>query len=177
VQSIINAIHSFDVQATRWVQLSPAWTGKIYAYGTRLGSDKLLPVLTIAGAVFFLQQHNLVYALAFGLAGGAMLIISGLKEVFRRARPANEYAALQKGFSFPSGHAGHSIIFYGLVAYILYTTVGGTWATTGVAACIAVIILVGSSRVYLGAHFPSDVLAAWLLGSIFVSLIINYVGI
>lgn len=88
-----------------------------------------------------------------------------LKLVFRRPRPDVLRLVEQSGYSFPSGHAMNSMIFYGLAAYLLVRR-GRHWSRYLVAGFVAVLVLlIGLSRIYLGVHYASDVLAGFLIGA------------
>jgi undecaprenyl-diphosphatase len=100
-----------------------------------------------------------------------MLMNVGLKHLFQRARPSPDEPLVQlTTFSFPSGHGVASMVFYGVVCALLIAHARSLPArVAGTLACVAMIAAVCFSRVYLGAHYLSDVLAsvcvgtAWLL--------------
>jgi undecaprenyl-diphosphatase len=106
-----------------------------------------------------------------------MLGFSGLKDLIRRARPENDFAAGLRGFSFPSGHTSHSLLVYGLLGYLAFKYLPHPWGVVVAGLAGGFIFLVGLSRVYLGAHFPTDVLGAWLLAGGALWLIIRLSGI
>lgn len=99
------------------------------------------------------------------VAVGTLIVGSLLKLILRRDRPVTEYVEhmFLDTFSFPSGHAAGSVPVFGLVAYLLLQT-GSAW---GIAAALLIAVLtflIGVSRVYLGAHYASDVLGGWVVG-------------
>jgi undecaprenyl-diphosphatase len=106
--------------------------------------------------------------------GGASIVNALLKLVFQRPRPELAFVHLDT-YSFPSGHAAASSATFATMAYLLgcrhHSTAARIWIGLGAAAAIA---LVGFSRLYLGAHYLSDVLAgisfgiAWAAGSVLV---------
>jgi len=120
-------------------------------------------------------------------SGSTKLIISGvaipitvgigalLKLLVERARPISEYSAHLGTFSFPSGHSTGSVVAYGLLAYFAYVKLPGPWGVIAAFFLLTVPIAVGISRIHLGAHYPSDVLAGWLLG--LLGLLIIIIGI
>lgn len=102
------------------------------------------------------------------LAGGAN---QGLKRLFERARPGDNPLITVGGFSFPSGHSMGAMAIYGMLIYAVWHT---AWSVRRKAAFTAalsfLILLVGISRIYLGVHFASDVLAGFGAGLASLSL-------
>ena len=116
---------------------------------------------------------NIAYAsLACLVALGGNTI---LKHVIHRSRPDTMYVDNMRfhSFSFPSGHAFGSMVFYGLIAYLALQHLPKPWNVIVAVVLAIAIVLVGVSRVYLGAHFPSDVMAGWLLGALSLVIIIK----
>jgi membrane-associated phospholipid phosphatase len=106
--------------------------------------------------------------LVFAWAGS--FISYTTKLLIRRPRPSGEgitvVVANLKDTSFPSGHTLHYTAFWGFVTYLLYTKLKGTWLRFGPVGIIGTMIgMVGPSRVYLGHHWLTDVLASYSLGS------------
>ena len=96
-------------------------------------------------------------------AGG--LVVLGLKALFARDRPADQIIQAT-GFSFPSGHAFASTVFYGMMVYLVFRLTERTWARAMAVVIGPLMILsVGLSRVYLNVHYLSDVLGGWLAGA------------
>ncbi len=98
-----------------------------------------------------------------------------LKGLIARPRPplgAEELAALGvDSFAFPSGHAQSFTIFYGFLAYVIWQQAPQAWLRwLGAAAMLTMIVLVGISRIYLGVHWPSDVLGAYCIGVLWLLL-------
>lgn len=107
------------------------------------------------------------------------LIGRGLSEVQKywiaRARPdLGAHLVVVKTSSFPSGHATSSMIFYLTMALAL--TVGTRWHRPAVAGAILLSLLVGTSRVMLGVHWPSDVIGGWAFGMLWVLLTLRLAG-
>lgn len=109
------------------------------------------------------------------VALGTIIVSSVLKLILRRSRPESDYVHTMflRTFSFPSGHAAGSVVSYGALAFIL----AGIWNPFAIVLAITAIVvccLIGISRVYLGAHYPSDVVGGWIVGGL--GLIIIVVG-
>ena len=108
-----------------------------------------------------------------------VLIGRGLSEAQKywiaRARPDLEpHLVVVKTSSFPSGHATSSMIFYTVVALTL--SVGTRWHRPAVAGAILLSLLIGTSRVMLGVHWPSDVIGGWAFGLLWVLLTLKLAG-
>ena len=140
---------------------------------TQLASPIFLIVLTILLIVFIKNNKIRKYICA-------NLIIStilnfGLKNIVRRARPDEFRIIEESGYSFPSGHSMVSMAFYGLLIYLIYKKVNNKYLKNFLIILLSIIILlIGLSRIYLGVHYTSDVLAGFLLG---ISYLIIFVSI
>jgi undecaprenyl-diphosphatase len=113
-------------------------------------------------------QHAFTYAVI------AFIFNTILKLVLRRKRPHGlviETLGL-RSYSFPSGHAFGTIIFYGLFSYLAFKYWAHPWDIIFCTLLATLIFSIGVSRIYLDAHYPSDVVAGWLLGSISL-LVVN----
>ena len=148
--------------------LGPAWLREVMRDITALGSTFVLLLVTFASIVFLVLTKNRHAALLVLVAVlGGMLLSTLLKAGFDRARPdvvmhtTRVYSA-----SFPSGHAMMSAVVYLTLGALLAATQQGKRLKLYILALGAVLtLLVGISRVYLGVHWPTDVLAGWALGA------------
>lgn len=96
------------------------------------------------------------------LASGLLIYI--IKEIVQRARPENALI-LESGFSFPSGHALISVVFFGFLIYFALKNMKNKSAKITISIIlIAVILFIGKSRLILNVHWFSDVLAGFFLG-------------
>ncbi|HHY90236.1 MAG TPA: phosphatase PAP2 family protein [Clostridiales bacterium] len=124
--------------------------------------------LVIAGVLIYFKKTK--QALFFSLnVLGLWLFNEMLKQVFRRPRPLEPRLVHVSGYSFPSGH---SMVFMGLSAWVIYYILRNV-RNRRMAVLISILILiyavlVGLSRVYLGVHYFSDVLAGWTIGILWV---------
>jgi len=138
---------------------------------TELGSSwavtTVAVVLLVGGSLAGRPRDALVGAATIALGAG---IIEIVKRFVARTRPEIlEPILVETGFSFPSGHAANAMIAYGIVAIV----VGRTGLRRGTRLALQVVLgsviaLVGLSRVWLGVHHPSDVIAGWVLGAVAV---------
>jgi membrane-associated phospholipid phosphatase len=123
---------------------------------------------------FFLLLHKRLADVAglFISSFGCGLAVLVLKFLIQRPRPPISYQAYLEGpyYSFPSAHAGLSMAFYGFCVYLLLQTFP-TPTRRFLIACLPVLIfLIGFSRLYLGVHYLSDVVAGFAIGAVFVWL-------
>ncbi|MBT2569632.1 phosphatase PAP2 family protein [Planococcus sp. ISL-110] len=140
---------------------------------TEMGSVWFLTVLSISVlAVLGFKMKDKWGMLFFIIAvGGGSLLTLLLKNLYVRERPSINAEIDALGYSFPSGHSMGSLIFYGFVMYLIIRTRQGPWIHwLTVAVLSGLIIAIGISRIYLGAHFPSDVLAGYIAGAIWLIL-------
>ncbi|MEG0268287.1 MAG: phosphatase PAP2 family protein [Carnobacterium sp.] len=97
-----------------------------------------------------------------------------VKIIFHRERPTIEHLVIQGGFSFPSGHSMGSLICYGGLAFLTFHLYKkSTPSLVVLLVTILFILLIGLSRIYVGVHFPSDVIGGYLLGASWLTLMIG----
>ncbi len=135
---------------------------------TALGGFTVLTIITLAvtGFLMFLGSRRIA-GIALTAVTGGMLLTHFLKEGFNRARPdLVPHRVLVTNASFSSGHTMMAAVVYLTLGVLLARTLPHRRLRVFVITVSAVIaILVGVSRVYLGVHWPTDVLAGWTLGS------------
>ncbi|UFU01219.1 phosphatase PAP2 family protein [Radiobacillus kanasensis] len=149
--------------------------------------DLVMLFITELGSVWFLTICSILVILilwlrskdGWGIAAFFLAIAGGgtitrvLKQHYDRGRPSINPEIDAVGFSFPSGHSMGSLIFYGFMIYLLLKSRNPKsikWALISISSTL--IFLIGFSRVYLGAHYPSDVLAGYLAGTAWLMLCI-----
>lgn len=98
-------------------------------------------------------------------------IVKAIKLLVGRERPVADLYTGVESFSFPSGHMTNSMVIYGALAMLAARAFSGAGRAVALAGLTALIVSIGASRVYLGAHWPSDVVAAILLASAMLSII------
>lgn len=151
--------------------LRTAWVDDAMVTATELGSAAVaLPVIAAVALLLALVRSWRTLAYWLAAVGVAQALVWTLKLTVERARPTALYSGAEQ-FSFPSGHAASSIVLYGFLAFLLARgrSVRGRIALT-LAAALA-IGLIAFSRLYLGAHWLSDVLAGLSLGTAWVALL------
>jgi undecaprenyl-diphosphatase len=149
------------------VPAGPYWLPGVMRDLTALGSAPVLVlfVLAVGGSLLARRQHHALALLLAATIGG-ILLNDFLKGIFARPRPIAELHLTEvRSLSFPSGHAMESAIIYLTLAALLarlVTTRALKLYFIGLA--MFMIFVIGLSRVYLGVHYPSDVLAGWSAG-------------
>ena len=164
-QMVLDALRPTADPHDAW---GPWWLEEAAADLTSLGGIAVLGLFATVAVVFLLIQRKRLSALmlTLGLAGG-VLLSEGLKAVFDRERPPELYQAVDTiNASFPSGHALLSAVFY-LSLGVMLTRAFPRHRVKGFVLGVAIVItlLVGVTRVYLGAHWATDVLAGWSVGA------------
>jgi undecaprenyl-diphosphatase len=153
--------------------LGPSWLEESARDITGLGGYAILTIMTLAALAYLLMAGKRGAALlVVGAVVGGMLLSTALKFGFERPRPdLVPHATRVYTASFPSGHAMLSAVTY-LTLGALLTRVQKRRRVRAFIMGLAVVItlLVGASRVYLGVHWPSDVLAGWSVGAAWASL-------
>ncbi|KDA00827.1 phosphatase PAP2 family protein [Hyphomonas oceanitis] len=102
---------------------------------------------------------------------GTSLLVSTIKIIVHRARPIQDLYSGVDAYSFPSGHMTNSTVILGVLVLIVARTWSGPLRMFMVALLAGLIVLVGLSRIYLGAHWPTDVIGGALLGATILVLI------
>ena len=139
---------------------------------TELGSTGAVSL--VAGLVAALGiavgpwRHGVIGAATIAIASAA---VEGVKAVIARERPdLLEPIVVEHGFSFPSGHSTLSMVAYGILAVLVLRSRLPRPVRGGLAVALAVlVVLVGISRVWLGVHYPTDVIAGWTTGVLVVA--------
>ncbi len=144
---------------------------------TFLGQPFFTVGIALAVAVYGFYKTNEKLILAGSVAAITFGVCSVLKAFLKRDRPETDYVnnMFFDTFSFPSGHAAGAIVSYGLLAYFAFLYLPGPWNIVAVIALGLLIFLIGISRIYLGAHYPTDVVGGWLLGAVGLFVIIHYI--
>ena len=162
--TITNFIYSFR---------SPPVT-EVMMYFTYLGSAMVLFTLSIITIIFiskFRKKDVLIY---LGILYSAVLLNLVLKYMYQRPRPDDFPLIHENSLSFPSGHAMNSFVFFAALSYFIFRETRNIKIGLVVSVISLIIIgLIGISRVYLGVHYPSDVIGGFIAGFLwFVSAIL-----
>lgn len=150
---------------------------KIFLLFTYLGNWQFIISLgaIIAIALVLLKEKRKLAFLIIGFVGGELLSVV-FKLLMHRARPDIGFSLVsQSGYAFPSGHAAMSLIFYGMICYGFLKVFKKQWLKLSlVILAVTLIFFISFSRIYLGVHWVSDILAGWAIGIAFLILLITF---
>ena len=150
---------------------------RVFVFFTNIGSPVAMAVISLVGVVTaFVRRHRRLALAWVSAVGGGAILDAILKVTIHRDRPQYAAAFLHgTTYSFPSGHAMGSVIGYGFLAYaIILTTRWAGWHRRVVFAGAALLtLLIGLSRVYIGVHYPSDVVGGWAAGVAWLAVCIT----
>lgn len=161
----------FDLAVRAWIHqfASPAMTRAMTVI-SMLGYKILIAELVVALVVFLYLRWRRAAALLAVTMAGALVLDLALKYAFHRPRPQVFFGAEPHSYSFPSGHALCSFCFYVVMAGLIAARTQSLALRVMVGAlAAALVIAIGLSRVYLGMHYPSDVLGGYLAAAVWVS--------
>lgn len=145
--------------------------GNYFRYVTELGDTFVYLIIILF--VFFTTKKYDITLQVIGNVAGAFIINFIFKNIFMRARPSILASTLEKGFSFPSGHSAVSAAVYIYLLYLILKKCKYTWIKwISVVLLPLLIASIGISRVYLGVHYITDVIAGFLLGISFTMVYI-----
>jgi len=165
----------FDASVRAWVHgfASPSLT-MLMRFCSALGSPLLIAGVLISCALFlWLRWKRAALWMAIAMAGALVLDLT-LKSGFQRARPEPFFGAAPHSFSFPSGHSLFSFCFYLVLAGLVSVRIPSqglrilVWVTAGI-----LVAAIGLSRIYLGVHYPSDVIAGYLSAAVWTTAMVT----
>lgn len=148
----------------------------IMLFFTFLGTHLFLIPASLLLIIFFLfiKKHKWFSIKVPAIAISSVLLMFLLKNFFGRERPDIPLIREASGLSYPSGHALMSVTFYGLLIYILWRSVKTVWLKwTWTLLLLGLILTIGFTRIYLRVHYPSDVLAGFATGFLWLVISIS----
>lgn len=158
-------ISSIDAIVDRWFVASRMdWFTNSMLYFTKLAEARVVAVLALAGLGYFLwkKEKNKARALFVSVVGSAGTVLF-MKHLIARPRPLQSVYT-ESLYSFPSAHAALAISFYALFFYFLINQARKIYRVWLYILSAVFIFLIGVSRLYLGVHYLSDVLAGYAVG-------------
>lgn len=164
----------FDQHASHFVanRVSDINTDVMQVFSFLGAHTFLIPAnLMLVAWFLFIKKHRWYSIKVPVVALSSLLLMLCLKFIFHRNRPLTPLLAEAKGYSFPSGHALMSLTFYGLIIFLVWQKEKKAWVKWTLSILLALLIIfIGISRVYLGVHYASDVLAGFCVGLMWLFL-------
>lgn len=149
---------------------NPALDGIMGAF-TDVGSTVVVvPLLAVALAVLAWRRHRREALFLVVAMAGSLALNQSLKLIFHRPRPQLAWAQVQPEYSFPSGHAMNSLVLYVALALIAWRLWGQRAGVIAVVLAAGLALLVGTSRIYLGYHYFTDVAGGFLAGAVWLAI-------
>jgi len=162
------ATQRFDETVMQWMGAHRIeWLERSLIEITALGTGLVVMMIVVISALFLIAtQHRFSAFLLLVASGGGIVLNAILKSSFDRPRPQLfEWLTEPSSSSFPSGHAMSSAIVYFTVAYLIARLEKRRWMrAVTIIASLLLVLLISVSRLYLGVHYPSDVLAGMIIG-------------
>jgi membrane protein DedA with SNARE-associated domain/membrane-associated phospholipid phosphatase len=165
-----------DPRVLNWVLAHRVdWVSSFMSAVSWLGSTFVIVPVLVLMVLFLIFRHRdrrSALLLALSVAGATGLYNVVKLAVGRPRPPMGAWVGHYSGGSFPSGHAAQSIAFYGMLAILFSARRSARFRAVLWAAATLIVLMVGVSRIYLGAHWFSDVLGGWALGMAWLSILL-----
>ena len=158
-------------------QASPHFD-EIMRWISALGELSIAMALTAIAMLTFALRRQWLEAIFILATISSVLLVLVLKDLVQRSRPfpaaenASGFIQSIDQYSYPSGHVLFFVVFFGFFAYLAWIHFAGWVRMIVIAICGALIVLIGPSRVFLGAHWASDVLGSYIIGTICLFVVI-----
>ena len=165
-----------DLAVRNWVhQYSSPTLTRAAKFASFVGSEVLCAAFVVSLLAFaYLRWRRAAVWLTVTMAGALVLDLS-LKYAFHRQRPEPFFVPLPHTYSFPSGHALFSVCFYGVLAGLLADRIKSLPVRISIwTVAVVLVVAIGLSRIYLGVHYPTDVLGGYLAATVWVSSMIAF---
>ncbi|GGD81314.1 phosphatase PAP2 family protein [Paenibacillus nasutitermitis] len=172
-----DSIREFDLSIIHTVQ---GWENDYFTRIAKtlsfIGSSSVtIPLaLSIAVVLAIVLKHRREIILFVGTLLGSWLLNATLKSLYQRARPDIHRIVTEAGFSFPSGHSMSAFSLYGILTYLLWRHLPSRgWRIALILFSLCMVLGIGLSRIYLGVHYPSDVIGGYWVSACWVTLCIR----
>ena len=162
-----------DLAVERWAhEMVSPWLTTLMDGVTAFGSTSVVVVLYVGMSVWLgLRKRVGEGIVLIVVAGGGHALVQVLKRLSERARPDLFLPAVEAhGYSFPSGHTFAATVAFGMMATLVVGGVGRRWRMVAWGMVAMIVVAVGMSRIYLGAHYLTDVMGSVVLGTAWLML-------
>lgn len=140
-------------------------TGFLYVITSLASTIGVIVLLGVSALIFLKKKAFSDFKYVIANVSIGVILMQVLKLIIKRSRPSWKWI-VQAGFSYPSGHTISAVLLYGTLSLLIYKKVNGKVRKPLLIGFTLMIILTGFSRIYFGAHYLSDVLASFILGSV-----------
>ena len=143
---------------------------------TQFGGTIIL--ITLAMILLIIIKNKKTGALICGNLAISAGLNQILKNIVQRPRPTEFRIIDESGYSFPSGHSMVSAAFYGFLIYLIYKNIKNKYLKGSLISILSIlIVLIGISRIYLGVHYTSDVIAGFLIAILYLIIFVTSTGV
>jgi len=166
-QNVISFIQGFE---------SPPLTSIMKCF-TYVGSFHIVfgIFVIVAFFLYFILKHRLELLLFCTVVIGTPIINQVLKQFFHRVRPDLHRLIEIGGYSFPSGHAMNALAVYGILSFLFWRHIPSRlWRTTLIIISTIIVLMIGISRIYLGVHYPSDIIGGYFASGFWLTISIYF---
>ncbi|SES17578.1 phosphatase PAP2 family protein [Psychrobacillus sp. OK032] len=171
-------IVQFDQYVITFIQgfESPTLTS-IMKFFTYVGSFHIVFGISVIVVfiLYFVLKHRSELLLLGTVVIGTPIINQVLKQFFHRVRPDLHRLIEIGGYSFPSGHAMNALAVYGILTFLLWRHIPSRlWRTILIIISTIIVLMIGTSRIYLGVHYPSDIIGGYFASGFWLTISIYF---
>ena len=170
---VFDLVEPFDTAIYNLVRsLESDFFDKYFVFVTKFGNEIVVVVVVLLLMILFRNRDGWLLGI---LAANSALTNQIIKHIIKRPRPDVLKLIKQGGYSYPSGHSMIAIAVYGYLLYYVIKRVQNKYLKYLLSFLLGILILsVGISRIYVGVHYATDVIAGFILAIVEVMLVINY---
>jgi len=170
----------FDLKIALWLREledGPLFTAVMTAVSA-LGDGWVPVIIVLAVAAVcalkkrWLEAAFVVATLSAGVLAGVLKMLVGRERPPSFSLNPNDLFQSFNQYAYPSGHVLLFVVFYGFVAYMAWKYLAGWMRWAVISVCAALIILIGPSRIYLGEHWASDVIGSYIIGTLWLIILV-----
>lgn len=171
VQWDIAIVNSMHIKALS----SPAWVKGIMISGDYLGKQGFIAISILLALYFLIKRFWKEFFMVLIASAAHGLLFLGLTYLFARPRPvfSENIEAVIKFYGFPSGHMISSVICFGFLVYFFVPTISSRfWKAVAILTAMLLVIFVGFSRFFMGAHYMTDIVAGTTVGIVWFCIVV-----
>lgn len=166
-----NDLLHFDSAVTQFIYAFRSENMTIFMkFITFLGSPAFLVLTSVIMIIFIYSRRRKDAFIYLGILVTGVILNYVLKLIFQRPRPTDLSLIHESTYSFPSGHSMNGLVFYLVLSYFVFRETGNKKLSYAVLMIsMFIVLLIGISRIYLGVHYPTDVIAGYIAGFLWVT--------